>query len=144
MSDGCSLDRRFLFLEPHQGEVPRILVPRTRVNKLLDDVPTSLSDHHHRAWCVPDDRVRDASHQSPPYPPRPLLPITIRPTPTSSARWTISHATSPITRWDCATVPPADLTRLTSPSSTSIACRWRSSSRIASGTFTPFGSVASG
>src|SRR5215216_5974925 len=52
-------------------ELPSILLPRTRVNKLLDDVPTSLSDHHHRAWCVPNDRVRDASHQSPPYPPAP-------------------------------------------------------------------------
>src|SRR5215208_2419879 len=52
-------------------EVRRIPLPRSSVNELLDDVPTSLSDYHHRAWCVPDHRVRDASHQSPPYPPVP-------------------------------------------------------------------------
>jgi hypothetical protein len=52
-------------------EFPRMPIPRTRVNGLLDDVPTSPSDHHHRAWCVPDDRVRDAAHQSPPHPPAP-------------------------------------------------------------------------
>jgi predicted RNA binding protein YcfA (HicA-like mRNA interferase family) len=59
------------FGESDMGEVRRIPLPRTRVNKLLDDVRTSLSDYHHRAWCVPDDRVRDTAHQSPPYPPAP-------------------------------------------------------------------------
>src|SRR5215208_3777451 len=33
MFDGCSLDRRLLFLEPPQGEVHRIYLPRTRMNK---------------------------------------------------------------------------------------------------------------
>jgi hypothetical protein len=33
MSDGCSLDRRFLFLEPPQGELRRILLLGTSVNR---------------------------------------------------------------------------------------------------------------
>src|SRR5215204_570120 len=32
MSDGCSLDRRYLFLESPQGELPRIPLPRTLLN----------------------------------------------------------------------------------------------------------------
>src|SRR5829696_4581639 len=66
---------RGLIQDPANGllriPLPRTLVNNTLVNKLLDDVPTSLSDYHHRAWCVPDHRVRDASHQSPPYPSAP-------------------------------------------------------------------------
>ena len=68
---------------------------RTPVNKLLDDVPTSLSDHHHRAWCVPDDRVRDASHQCPPYPPRPCCPslsdLPLDPRPLDDLPCDLSH-----------------------------------------------------
>jgi hypothetical protein len=47
---------------PGLCELQRIHLLGNWVNMLLDDVPPSRSDHHHRAWCVPDDRVRDAAH----------------------------------------------------------------------------------
>src|SRR5919107_3280008 len=53
-------------------------------------------------------------------PPSPLLPITIRSAPSSSAKATISRSTAPILRCVPATVPPAAFTRQDSSRSSSL------------------------
>jgi hypothetical protein len=101
----------------------------------------SYTNNHHGTVSVANHRFGDAAHQCPPYSPRPLLPITIRPVPRSSARWTISRTASPIVRCALATVPPAACTRSTSPSSICLPCCSelcsRSSSRTRFGSSTP-------
>src|SRR5215216_7792914 len=52
MSDGCSLDRRFLFLEPPQGELRRIPLLGTSVNKPPGNAPDA-SGWHHGCYCQP-------------------------------------------------------------------------------------------
>src|SRR5215216_5925793 len=63
MPDGCSLDRRFLFLEPPQGELLRIPLLGTWVNKHLADVPGAAGWHHARG-VDPLEKEREVARRT--------------------------------------------------------------------------------
>jgi hypothetical protein len=51
MSNGCSIDKRFLFREPSQGEVPRIHLPRLSEKGASDALSVDLAGIRRSKWA---------------------------------------------------------------------------------------------